>query len=571
MTPHDDWLMDDDLYEVLGGDTPPNLASVILASARARGWLMDDMLRAEGAPDLSRVILAAAHARDFMLDDELAELLHGDTPPDVSSAVLARLGRPETPQRNLRREAALPKARSARWTVEINRPTASRASRRAPRAVALALALIIVAVGSAALAWKITSDAAATNTIVAVNPPTIFSDNPKHAAKATLAGVRVRSFDELTSLPADITAIEYMPDVEFSVGTNGVRAPRVYTLQGDFADQFAHFTKLESLRIENCALSQPVIEGLGRLTSLRSLTLHCGVGDGDLAMLKPLKDLEMLDVQDNYKLTDKSLEDVAALGSLRKLTLSGCSNVGEVVTGAPLARLGRLQDLDLSGTQAGGPDFLRQLAGLPSLRRLALNDTNAADASMEVVADFASPLETLEVGGNIEITPGGIAAIARVSSLRSLSLRGLAGVNSSTIYALRPLVELVELDLTNCQNIDAQTLVELGDKQDLKILRLGGCDVTDEVAQSLARLQLVELDVTFTRLTDEGVKALSGMKDLRRLGLGSCVQLTAESMTHVAKLPALQSLDLEGSRYIPQASVVAFQRMRPKAAIVPPR
>src|SRR5262249_40594166 len=82
---------------------------------------------------------------------------------------------------------------------------------------------------------------------------------------------------------------------------------------------------------------------------------------------------------------------------------------------------------------------------------------------------------------------------------------------------------------------------------DLRELDLENTQVTDAGLVTLTRLSgLQELDLSNTRVTDAGVAHLATFTDLRKLRLADMPQVTGEGISNLWGLTKLESLSLEG-------------------------
>ncbi len=161
----------------------------------------------------------------------------------------------------------------------------------------------------------------------------------------------------------------------------------------------------ELTRLERLALPQELIinvtgaRSLAKLIHLKSLGLYnVDIDDASFAQLKPLAQLEELDLT-HTRVTDSGLSVLAAMPRLKRLELDRHPAwlIPQQLSDkcVPLlAKLTDLQELSLSGavTDAG----LKQLAGLPKLKRLMILNTQITGAGLAALAN--SPVETLVMG-----------------------------------------------------------------------------------------------------------------------------------------------------------------------------
>lgn len=260
----------------------------------------------------------------------------------------------------------------------------------------------------------------------------------------------------------------------------------------------------------------------------------------------------------------RALTDLHALADhpgLTHLTLAGCATLVEAT---PLARLGELEALDLTGN-----DALETLAltSLPNLSRLRLFQCGAL-SGLE--------LRTLPRLSTLEITCCRSLqhlALHQLPALTRLSLRWCRSLVSAS--PLATLTNLTELDLSGCAGL--QTLAPFYKLIRLRRLSLADCRGISSLAP-LSRLgALTELDLTgchglrtlqplaaLTGLTDLDLSGLGELNDLapltpllqlRDLKLASCHALT--SLAPLAGLAALERLDLSDCQSLTQLGPLA--------------
>lgn len=229
-----------------------------------------------------------------------------------------------------------------------------------------------------------------------------------------------------------------------------------------------HATLLETLLIRNC----PGVENLDGLNcpSLKSLALRwcnklCNIDA--LCNLCSLEDLSLSNcglLEDVGVLTHLSatlqklslsgavrLQDISAFASLKRLRTLSLSNCAGCPKGCgpnmliqdltPLEHLSGLEELDLSGYAA--LEKMRPLSKLPALKKLSIS-------KCEKIVD--------------------IAAIAELITLEELELKGL---HIETIEPLRPLINLLDLNLAFSEHVRDIKAIEVF--PNLKVLILTGC------------------------------------------------------------------------------------------------
>jgi hypothetical protein len=111
---------------------------------------------------------------------------------------------------------------------------------------------------------------------------------------------------------------------------------------------------------------------------------------------------------------------------------------------------------------------------------------------------------------------------------------------------------LKHLTLCNPGNLTDEGVAHFMALECLESICLNGTDITDESVRLLGELpRLSNLDVRENRLTNQCLKYAGQMQPLRALWVGSCSccnpAITDEGLIHLARLSALEGLELEGT------------------------
>jgi hypothetical protein len=252
---------------------------------------------------------------------------------------------------------------------------------------------------------------------------------------------------------------------------------------------------------------------------------------------------------------------LSAFPALRDLDLTGSTGEHAAEWPARLREAAALEGLTLRHCRwAAG-------AALPArLRRLVLGPV--VDGDLAPLAGCPA-LADLDVSASPSLTGAGLAPLAGVASLRRLSLRACARVDS--IEALRPLTGLAELDLAGCGRLGDAELRVLADLRALERLELGAHLVP---GSSVGRSPCA--------MTDGGLSALLPLTRLRRLGLAGAYQvmwgcrttvqgpvvtdlpgrITDAGLLRLARLPSLETVDLRWNPGVTAEGVRRFVRAR---------
>jgi len=235
----------------------------------------------------------------------------------------------------------------------------------------------------------------------------------------------VADIDELRALPAT---------------SRRVRCP---CLTRDLAHaELPRFSALENLAFVRLGLCQlphgDIVAAIAGLRTLRALSLPAGALDADdlrvLATLPLLTELEL-----DGELTEPT---AAALSSFaERVTVLRLGSVEVPLAAlAAASKLVHLEELRITGPV---PTELDLLASFPRLRHLELLSPGLGDH--QLAALLATKIESLRLEGT-KVTAGGLAQLAALPSLRELAVRDS---DLDEVEALGKLQQLRRLDLTN--------------------------------------------------------------------------------------------------------------------------
>ena len=231
---------------------------------------------------------------------------------------------------------------------------------------------------------------------------------------------------------------------------------------------------------------------LGGLSRLKTLSLSGGLTDASLALLSGLAELESL--QTNLaQVTD---DGVKALASLRKLKTLKLFHPGKAFTGAGLAHLAELPELERV-TVAGSLQF--------------------GDEGMAAVAKLTRLKEfrTWHAGQTIE----GVKKLKELKGLKSLTLgqrlayKPPTTVSDETIAVLAELASLESLQLEEAR-LSFDALKQLKQLPALKTLTLQGIEMPEPDVERL-RAELPKADLRWTKPDEtylKRIQALFGVK-----------------------------------------------------------
>jgi internalin A len=169
---------------------------------------------------------------------------------------------------------------------------------------------------------------------------------------------------------------------------------RLESLDDQVFSQLETMTQLESLNLEQAAITGSEIERLTRLPKLRELILAgTKVDDATMQKLSELTQLDSLDIA-YTKVTDAGLKHVGSMKNLRLLYISG-NKITEAGT-AEIARLSQLQYLFIGNAELHD-EALIELQKLTELRTIWMGGNRV---TAEGIAKFKAALPKCDVQAN---------------------------------------------------------------------------------------------------------------------------------------------------------------------------
>jgi outer membrane protein assembly factor BamB len=206
-----------------------------------------------------------------------------------------------------------------------------------------------------------------------------------------------------------------------------------------------------------------------------------------------------------------------------------------------------LSDKQLEEDGALDKLVVEELQALPKPLLLDVAGTSISDDGIEQIANLSNLVGlNLELCG--DITDGSLQHLSGAPGLRVLLLTGTAITNTG-LQHLEPIKNLVALDLEVCDGVSETGCASLAKMQGLRtlVLKKTGFErdrVTDAGLKQLSGLtELETLDLYGNSVTDAGLAHLRLMQSLRELDL-SLLPVTDDGLPHLTALSKLEHLDL---------------------------
>ena len=308
-------------------------------------------------------------------------------------------------------------------------------------------------------------------------------------------------------------------------------------------------------------IDDAALAAIGQIKSLKELWLtQAQITDAGLPHLAGLERLEKLMLLDCRGVHGAGYASLSRVKSFRVLTIANPTIGGEEIEA--LGKLTQLETLVLqpdrlppAGLKAGD---VQALKNLQNLRTLFINAGPGNDAAKRVsgeallaVAGQLPSLRQLVLSG-ISADADALAALAQASTLEELTLFDVTASDRG-LAALGQLKNLKQMRLTIKGTVTSQTWARLIGLKQLALLALNGSSLDDAGLATLANLSaLEEFDLTSSKITGTGLKALASLKQLKTLALPGAPSQT-KGPRRCAGFSALESLSLAGTKITDRA------------------
>jgi serine/threonine protein kinase len=309
------------------------------------------------------------------------------------------------------------------------------------------------------------------------------------------------------------------------------------------------FQSLQSLQLAKAnseQLSPAACEAVGRLPQLNQLGVAgSSIGDAELEKILAAPNLRRLDLS-STALTNEACQRLAKLVKLESLNLSNCPNI--------------------SG------DGVAELRPLRNMRELYLNQLPIADRHM-IKLNSMTQLRVLQLSGCREITNQSVRE-QPFEKLEELMLDGTQ-VNDDLLQsiAIRD-AQIRHLGLANTK------IWKLGAPgyylpRSLDVLQLSGYSITKNWIDSLKpsnQNSLRAMEIVGPDFTDDTLeKLLAQLNGLEELTLRDCPNITIVSLPHLAKERTLRRIQLIRTSISPDFLDVLKQKLPNSEIILTPR
>ncbi len=287
-----------------------------------------------------------------------------------------------------------------------------------------------------------------------------------------------------------------------------------------------HLDRLAELTIlhlhTNCSDLQA--DAVSRLTSLEELSFEAGdITNRGIAKLGRLTSIKSLSLSSDLKESRTATDEVFAAIIRRFPRLTRLQLTGSGITKGTFREVSRLQELESLALHVPGTVSADDVGDIPNLKRLSAIDfrfsgKNGKSRNVDDVVKSLGAIQSLrKIYLSAQHTDAGTAHLSRLTKLHSFETLS-TNITDASLASLHNMSDLRELRLSSSK-ISGVGLAYLSTQLKLSELSLHGTGLKPENVQYLAKLHSLEaIDVGWTPVAmDDHWKALSGLKDLRSL------------------------------------------------------
>jgi len=230
-------------------------------------------------------------------------------------------------------------------------------------------------------------------------------------------------------------------------------------------------------------------------------------------------------------LSDVDMIELARLPDLERLDLSHTRISDEGMLNLKPAP--KIKDLKLFYSEWITDQGMTAIKEWKHLKRLDVRGTRISDGTLEIVSKLTG-LEALDIA-HTEVTDLGLENLITLVNLKELAL-GRGRLSNSGLIALRMLPTLTFLDLSGARPAPPDSPTARG----------GSSGVPEETLKAIAELKdLRVLNLGYAPISAEGLRTLSSLEKVEKLGLQGCSRVNDAAVAELAKWKGLKYVDLQ--------------------------
>src|SRR5437016_4232483 len=220
-------------------------------------------------------------------------------------------------------------------------------------------------------------------------------------------------------------------------------------------------------------------------------------------------------------INDVEMIELARLPDLERLDLSHTRISDEGMLN--LKRAPKIRDLKLFYSEWITDQGLTAIKEWKHLKRLDLRGTRISDGTLELIGHLTG-IEALDIA-QTEVTDVGLEDLITLVNLKELAV-GRGRLTNAGLVKLRMLPALTYLDLSGARPTPPDAPGGRG----------AGSIIPEETLKAIAELRdLRVLYLGFSTITADGLRTLSGLDKVEKLGLQGCARVNDAALSELAK------------------------------------
>jgi Leucine-rich repeat (LRR) protein len=252
-------------------------------------------------------------------------------------------------------------------------------------------------------------------------------------------------------------------------------------------------------------------------------------------------------------INDVEMIELARLPDLERLDLSHTRITDEgMLNLKPAPKIGELKLFYSEWITDQGMTAIKQWK---HLKRLDLRGTRISDGTLEMVGGLTG-IEALDIA-HTEVTDIGLENLITLVNLRELAV-GRGRLSNFGLVALRMLPTLTYLDLSGARPTPPDAPAGRGE----------GSGIPEETLKAIQELKdLRVLYLGFSAITPDGLRTLSSLDRVEKLGLQGCSRVDDAALGELARWKSLQYVDLQEDP-VTEKGLAGLRNARPGIKII---
>jgi internalin A len=252
-------------------------------------------------------------------------------------------------------------------------------------------------------------------------------------------------------------------------------------------------------------------------------------------------------------INDAEMIELARLPDLERLDLSHTRISDEGMLNLKPAP--KINDLKLFYSEWITDQGLTAIKEWKHLKRLDVRGTRISDGTLEIVGRLTG-LEALDIA-HTEVTDLGLENLITLVNLKELAL-GRGRLSNFGLVALRMLPTLTYLDLSGARPTPPDNPGGRG----------GGAGIPEETLKAIAELtDLRVLQLGYSAINADGLRTLSALSKVEKLGLQGCSRVDDAALAELAKWKSLNYLDVQEAK-VTEKGLTLLRTARPEIKIL---